>query len=434
MIAILIFAGRSTRFWPFREKSFFPICGSTLLQIQVERLRSAGFKEIVLVGGTHNVKNAKTLFPNMTFVEQKDLELGMRGALLSALPRCKKSSVFIVSANDMIDGKAYAHLRTKGAKLKEGGLILAKKVTSYFPGGYLSSKGRRITGIVEKPGEGNEPSDLVNIVAHVHADASVLLHALQKTVHAKDDGYELALDALFKEARYEAVSYVRNWQAVKYPWHLLNLLPLLLPAVSKPIIPKSCTVHRMAVIEGSVVLGENVKVMAHASVIGPCFIGDGTIVANNALVRGSSIGRDCVIGYNTEIARSVLGNDVWTHSSYVGDSVLGSDISLGAGTTTGNLRFDESIISSGVRGQAVLTGHTKLGSMIGDHCRTGIHTCISPGVKIGANSCINSNTLVTQDIPDGSFVKDGEVRPNKKLQAPPPDRGAFRSAFSGKRR
>ncbi len=434
MIAILIFAGRSTRFWPFREKSFFPMCGTTLLRIQVERLRSAGFKDIVLVGGAHNLKEAKTLFPKMTFVEQKDVTLGMRGALLSALPSCKKSAVLIVSANDVIDEKAYADLRAKGSKLKEGGLLLARKVTSYFPGGYLSTKGKRITGIVEKPGESNEPSDLVNIVAHVHADASVLLKTLKNIAHMKDDGYELALDALFQTLPYEAVPYTGNWQAVKYPWHLLDLLPLLLPKNAKPKIPKSCVIHRTAVIEGSVVLGENVKVMAHASVMGPCFIGDGTIIANNALVRGSSIGRNCVIGYNTEVARSVLGNDVWTHSSYLGDSVLGSDISLGAGTTTGNLRFDEGVISSIVQGQSVPTGHTKLGSMIGDHCRTGIHSCIAPGVKIGAGSFINSNVLVTTDVPDGSFVKNGEVRPNKKSQGPPPDRTAFRSALGGKDR
>jgi bifunctional UDP-N-acetylglucosamine pyrophosphorylase/glucosamine-1-phosphate N-acetyltransferase len=201
------------------------------------------------------------------------------------------------------------------------------------------------------------------------------------------------------------VSYEGVWQAVKYPWHMLSLLGILLPQNIKPKIDKSAKIHPTAVIEGAVVIGKNVKVFAHATVMGPCIIGDDTIIANNALVRGSSIGRRCVIGYNTEVARSVLADDVWTHTSYLGDSVLGSNISLGAGTTTGNLRLDESEISSVVSGESVSTGLGKLGVVLGSGCRTGIHTCFSPGVKIGAGSFINSATLVTQDIPDGSFVK-----------------------------
>lgn len=427
MLAILIFAGRSTRFWPLPEKSFFEVAGTTLLREQVKRLKEAGFKDkdILLVGGEHNLTQAKKAFPKLKLVKQQDLDLGMRGALLSALPHCKKQSVLVVSANDMIESGAYRILKFKGEKKPDGGLILARKVKTYFPGGYLTVKKNRITGIVEKPGAEKEPSDLVNIVAHVHANAATLLEALKKTTHTKDDGYEQALDTLFQKEVYEAVPYTGAWQAVKYPWHLLDLLPSLLPENSKPRIPKSCAVHRTAVIEGSVILGENVRVLAHASIIGPCIIGDGTIVANNALVRGSSIGKRCVIGYNTEIARSILGDDVWTHSSYVGDSLLASDVSLAAGTVTGNLRLDEEPILSTVKSEKVPTHRKKFGAIIGSGCRTGIHTCLLPGVKIGQNSFISSGSIIGADIPDGSFLKDGTCRPNRIRTSA--DRASFHS-------
>ncbi len=432
VLAILIFAGRSTRFWPLEEKSFFPVAGTTLIEEQVRRLRLGGIKNILLVAGKHNRAEAEVLFPDLKIVEQENLDLGMRGALLSSLPHAGNGPVTIVSANDLIDPKAYQDL-LKGTKtLKSGGLILARKVQSYFPGGYLTVRGKRITGIVEKPEPGSEPSDLVNIVAHVHTSGVELLDALKKVKPSRDDGYEIALDTLLKRHPYEAVPYEGIWQPVKYPWHLLAVLEELLPKAGKPKIHRSAKIHKTAVIEGAVVIGPNVKVFAHASVMGPCTIGEGSIVANNALVRGSSVGRNCVIGYNTEVARSVLGDDVWTHSSYLGDSVLGSNISLGAGTTTGNLRLDEGEITSVVGGKAVGTGRTKLGIILGSGCRTGIHTCFAPGVKIGGASFISSAVMVTKDVPEGSFVKaksagELDIRKNHSSPSSPASRSGFRS-------
>ncbi len=431
MIAVLIAAGRSKRFWPLSDKNVFPVCGTTLLAEQIRRLKKGGLTKIMVVAGDHNKAAYEELFPDLTIIEQENLDLGMRGALLSSLPRCGESPVMIVSGNDVIEPSAYAGLLKKSKRLKKGGLILARKVDSYFPGGYLSVKGNRITGIVEKPGKGKEPSDLVNIVAHVHMSASELLQALKSVKPTKDDGYEVALAKLFVTHPYEAVPYEGIWQPVKYPWHLLSLLPALLPSKGKPVIHRSATIHKTAVIEGPVIIGKNVKVFAHATIMGPCVIGDDTIIANNALVRGSSIGRKCVIGYNTEVARSIVGNEVWTHSSYVGDSIFGNNVSLGAGTTTGNLRLDEDVISSVVQSEAVETGLTKLGAIIGDHCRIGVHTCLSPGIKVGSGSFINSMTLVTKDIPDNSFAKMEHagnmiVRPNKTVASRPESRAVFR--------
>ncbi len=436
MRTLLIFAGRSTRFWPLQEKCFVSIGGKTILEHQVDRLRAAGLKDIVLVGGRHNLKQAKALFPKLKTIEQRDLSLGMRGAFLSALPHCGDKPVLLVSSNDVIDAQAYSDIVGRMKTSKVDGIILARKVREYFPGGYLKLRGKKIVSIVEKPGKGKEPSKLVNIVAHAHRDPKALLLALKHVRTDRDDGYEQALDQLFATKHYEALSYEREWQAIKYPWHLLQLLPLLLPTDGH--VDRSAEVHPSAVLQGPVVLANGVKVMAHATIVGPCTIGEETIIANNALVRGSSIGKRCVVGYNTEIVRSVVGNDVWTHSSYIGDSVIGENVSLGAGTTIGNLRLDEGEISSVIHNEVIETGLKKLGTIIGDHCRTGIHSCISPGVKIGRESFIGSNILLTADVPDQSFVKQNhvelDIRPNSKRTARPEDRAGYKSQITGKLR
>ncbi len=429
MHALLLLAGRSRRFWPLSEKALFPLCGKTLLEHQVERLKEGGITDIILVGGAHNLKDAQSVCPSLKAIEQEDLELGMHGALLSALPSLGNNPVLIVSSNDVIEPSAYAEL----LKVKDAnGVILARKVDRYFPGGYLTLEEERIAGIVEKPGEGKEPSDLVNIVAHVHRDASVLFDALKKVSSDKDDKYEVALQELFQSHNYVALPYEGSWQAVKHSWHLLPLLPLLLKDIKKPSIHKTASIHPTAVIEGNVVLEEGVRVLPHATIVGPCTIGAHSVIGNNALVRDSSVGRHCVIGYNTEVKGSVLADHVWTHSTYIGDSVVASNVSFGAGCVTGNLRLDEAEITSHWEGEHLPTGLTKFGTIIGPDCRIGIHTGINPGVKIGKGTFVSGGTFVIEDVPDESFVKMKEgvmnVKPNTAAAPKPQEREKYRKS------
>ncbi len=428
MQVLLLLAGRSKRFWPLSEKTLFPICGKTLLEHQIDRLNAAGLKKITLVGGAHNLKAAKKL-TGLPAIEQKELELGMRGALLSALPKIQKNEpVLIVSGNDVVDSDAYRLVTEKS----EGadGALLAKRMKEYFPGGYLSVKGKWITEIVEKPKPGKEPSKLVTIVAHVHNDPKALLAALNDVDTNHDDGYEQALSKLLRTKHYAAAAYDGAWQAVKYPWHLIPLLDLLLKQPSRASVHKTASVHTTAVIDGPVVLSEGVRVLPFATIVGPCVIGPRTIIGNNCLVRSSSIGADCVIGFGTEVKSSVLAEHVWTHMSYIGESVVGRNVAFGGGSITGNLRLDEGVIESRMGEDKISTGLTKFGAAIGNGCRLGIHVSTHPGVKIGSGSFVSSAATVGGDVPENSFVsmKNGEmvVRPNRTTANDPVDRKKYR--------
>lgn len=413
MKTLLLVAGQSKRFWPLAEKPLFPVCGKPLLAHVVERLERAGCSDIVFIGSANNLQDVQALYPDAMIVEQKNLKQGMRGALLNALPDCKNEDVLIVGSNDVIDPSGYHATIEAGKQAGRDGAILGQTVSRYFPGGYLSIEDNNITGIVEKPGEGKEPSNMVNIVCHYHSDASVLFAALNEIDDATDDGYgyESTLDALFRKYSYAPVPYDGVWQAVKYPWHLLHLLPILLADITAKHIDPSAQIHPSAIIEGNVVIGEGVRVLPHATIIGPCTIGAQSVIGNNALVRGSSIGEHCVIGYCTEVKSSILHSHVWTHSTYIGDSIIGTNVSFGAGTVTGNLRLDEGEVLSHVRDERLGTGLSKLGAIIGDHCRIGIRVGLNPGIKIGAHSFVSSGALVEQDLPERTFarMKKGEL-------------------------
>jgi bifunctional UDP-N-acetylglucosamine pyrophosphorylase/glucosamine-1-phosphate N-acetyltransferase len=427
----LLLAGRSQRFWPLTEKMFFPICGKTILAYQVDSLCRGGFHDITCISGHHNIDRVRALFPHLPCIEQEDLSLGMRGALLSALPLAGNEPVMIVGGNDVIDSSAFSLLAKELSGNNIDGAILAARVPSYFPGGYLVTENQRVQSIVEKPKPGQEPSDLVTIVAHAFKSPPLLLAALKQTAASRDDGYECALDVLFRSHIFHAVPYEGPWHPIKYPWHLLPLLSHLLQEDSKPMVHPTVSIHPSAVLEGNVHIEEGVHILPHATVKGPCFIGKRSVIANGALVRGASIGEDCVIGFSTEVKSSILSDHVWTHMTYIGDSVIGRNVSFGGGSLTGNLRLDEEIIHSTVQGVPLSTGLKKFGTAIGDDCRLGIRTCINPGVKIGTGAFIASGVVLSKDSPEGSYVsmKGGEVdvRPNRVPPPTPEGREAFRS-------
>src|SRR3989441_11980229 len=87
------------------------------------------------------------------------------------------------------------------------------------------------------------------------------------------------------------------------------------------------------------------------------------------------------------------------HLCYVGDSFLGNGTSLGAGTITANLKFNDSNVESRVKGKREDTGQRKLGAIFGDGAKTGINVSIFPGVKIGADAWIGPGAIVRADVP-----------------------------------
>ncbi len=416
MKVLLLAAGRSKRLKPIEDKNFLRFLGKPLIQHQIEQIRKAGLKDLIVVGGKHNLANLKKLagkikkdIRGMQFkiVEQKDLEAGMAGAVLAAEKLIGSGPVFIISANDVVDMEAYKSLLQAAKDIRYDSFIVGKKVNSYFPGGYLRVRtGGLITEIVEKPGEGKEPSKMVNLVLHFHRDAGRLVKILRETKSSRDDRYEAALQKLMKSGRkMKVVPYNGFWQPVKYPWHVITLMNYFLENLPTGRSgSKNIAIAASATIRGNVYLEEGVRVLENAVIVGPAYIGKNSIVATNALVRNSQVGENCVIGFGSEVARSFVGDNVWTHTNYIGDSIIGNNCSFGSGTVTGNLRLDEANIEVNISGEKIDSGTNKFGLITGDNVRCGINTSFMPGVKIGNNCFIGAGIIVPRDVEDNKYV------------------------------
>lgn len=409
MQVILLAAGQSTRLQPIEDKNLLEFGGKTLIEHQIAALKQAKLRDIVVVGNKFNlekIRQALKGYKNVAVAEQKDLKEGQKGGVLAGASVVKHKNVLVMSTNDVFDVKLFEDM-IKASKEKDvDGVIAGKKVSSYFPGGYLKLDGKGfLTDIIEKPGEGKEPSKLVNLVCHIFNDFPKFTKFLKEAKSKKDDKYEVALDNYIKKgkARLMAHTYKGEWRAIKYPWHIIDLMNHFLETQT-PKIDRSAKIAKSALIEGNVVIEKNVQVLHNAVIKGPAYIGEGSVIANNALVRSSMIGKNCVVGYSTEIGRSYLNHDVWMHSNYIGDSIIDYNVSFGAGTVLGNLRFDEKNVKVNIKKDRMDTGRNKFGAIIGSGVRFGINSSTNPGVKIGKDCFIGGNVLVEKDVENGKLV------------------------------
>jgi UDP-N-acetylglucosamine diphosphorylase/glucosamine-1-phosphate N-acetyltransferase len=135
---------------------------------------------------------------------------------------------------------------------------------------------------------------------------------------------------------------------------------------------------------GAVVMDQGSEIRSGTRLEGPIYIGPGTRVLGGFL-RASVFGPECRV--RGEIVASVfLGFANKSHDGFVGHSVVGPWVNLGAGTTTSNLKNTYGPVRLEVDGQRIDTGRLNVGSLIGDHAKTAIGTLLATGTVISAGA------------------------------------------------
>ena len=149
--------------------------------------------------------------------------------------------------------------------------------------------------------------------------------------------------------------------------------------------------------DAPIFIGEGTEIDPSVYIEGPAIIGRNCAIRHGAYLRANVIlGDGAVVGHTTELKNTVMLEDAHApHFAYLGDSILGARVNLGAGTKLSNLAVTSKpdsqtgkrpTIQLAIDGQDYDTGLTKFGAILGDDAQTGCNTVTNPGVLIGART------------------------------------------------
>lgn len=160
-------------------------------------------------------------------------------------------------------------------------------------------------------------------------------------------------------------------------------------------------------------IGEGTVIEPGVMIQGPCIIGKHCVIRHGAYIRESVLCGDyCQIGHSAELKHSILLDyAAATHFVYVGDSILGNRVNLGAGVKCANLRLDRSDVSVLIKGEKIKTGLKKFGAIVGDLVQIGCNSVLNPGALVGRESFAYPLMNLAGLIPPRSQVSAKGVQP-----------------------
>jgi UDP-N-acetylglucosamine diphosphorylase / glucose-1-phosphate thymidylyltransferase / UDP-N-acetylgalactosamine diphosphorylase / glucosamine-1-phosphate N-acetyltransferase / galactosamine-1-phosphate N-acetyltransferase len=414
MRAVILTAGEGTRMRPLtltRPKTMLPVGGKPLLEYNVEALRDAGIKDITMVVGYQKeavkeyFNDGNDLGININYVTQEE-RLGTAHAIGKVTDAMETDDdAIIVTNGDIILGNALIKsLINKYNESKAQSILVLTEVDDPSSFGVVELEGDHIKDIVEKPSPGEAPSNLIN--AGIYLFDRSIFSAIEITEKSERGEYEITDSLKIQINQGKKVLGLKSqdkWIDVGRPWEFLELNEHFLEESESEIegeIEDGATIH------GPIILKKGSIIRAGTYIIGPVYIGENCDIGPNTFLRKhTSIGNDVNVGNAVEIKNSIImdGTNV-NHLSYVGDSIIGADCNIAAGTNIANLRFDDGGVKVTVKGQRIDSGRRKMGVIFADGVKTGINSSFNPGVTVGLNSSVGSGAIIYRDIPDNKVV------------------------------
>ena len=222
-------------------------------------------------------------------------------------------------------------------------------------------------------------------------------------------------DSLFPSLNKDNLSTIPTFPVRQPVWYLLsekfdNSLKLQIAALQSSnlnlidltTLPKQITFDES---NGPVMIEAGAVIEPSSHFIGPCFVGENAIVRHGAYIRENSwICSTAVVGHCSEIKHSVLLPGAKApHFNYVGDSILGGGVNLGAGVKLSNLRNDGGEVYLRIGDSRLASGLRKFGAILGEGCQLGCNAVTNPGTVLGNGSIVSPNVTIT-GIHDASSV------------------------------
>ena len=431
--AIILAAGKSSRFNTGRTKLLEKMCGQELILYPIKAIESLSVPTIVVVG--HQKEEIQqtitsTIGDSATFIHQEEAH-GTAHAILTTRDRWYKDHLLIMHGDmplvtsTLLQDLYQQHIEHKaaisfviahnadpalggyGRVLKQEKKINVLESTTYDAhelccvnaGIYIVEKNFLETVIQELELRESHKECTFSSIINIASEQGLMIH----TINAPFD-YVRGINTL---QELWATEHIKRSELIKY-WmecgvhfpsaHTVQIdLPVTIGSGSyigsgvhltgKTIIGNSCTIHEFSSIDSSIISDET-TIFAH-SIIKDSYVGTHAKIGPFAHIKEqSSIGNHCVIGNFVEIKKSSLESHTKAkHLSYLGDAIIGSNVNIGAGTITANHN-----------------GVTKNKTTIKDKAYVGAHSTLVAPITLGEGAFTAAGSVITHDVPANALA------------------------------
>jgi bifunctional UDP-N-acetylglucosamine pyrophosphorylase/glucosamine-1-phosphate N-acetyltransferase len=417
MKAVILAAGQSSRFKPLsdnRHKGLTEVLGKPIIEHTIEELGNIGVDEVIVVQGSDK-RFEQGLDVEADFVVQENPE-GMGHALRQA-ENLLDDRFLVLNPYHATSSHIIKELIAKSERENTDLGFVSRKTDNPEDYGILHLEEGKAVGVTEKPQKGEAPSDK-RIVGMYLLNEKIFNY--MDEVETWEYQFEDALDLQASNTPGSVLEIEEETSSIKYPWNLFEFLEELMEDAESNI-SRNAEIAESAEIVGDVIIEEESKIHEGAVIKGPVYIGKNVTVGNNTVVRDHvALERGVTIGANTEVKNSVFQPGSSLHSEYFGDSIVGRDTKIGAGTITANRKFrkdgarpeiDSELIGKDYKEN---TGRTFMGAVIGDNVDIGVNVSLMPGVQIGSDAKIGPETVVHENVNQGEtvFVDQRKIRKN----------------------
>jgi glucose-1-phosphate thymidylyltransferase len=387
--AVILAAGEGQRLRPFtvnKPKAMLSIAGRPILSYVIKSLAESGIRNIILVVGYRKEQVLDWLSLNepsgveITYLTQEN-QLGTAHALAQA-ESFVDDEFLVLHGDKLIEAATIAGFITVSPQA-----IMAKRVDNPGRYGVLTTEKGILKSITEKPKEPS--SNLIN--TSVYAFSKKVFEFIEPELDIPDVLNKMITSGTTVQA-YETEA---TWLDVVYPWDILNLNRVVLQRFSPSL---SGQVEAFVNIKGPVGIGKGTVIHSNSYLAGPLTIGTNCDIGPHVcLLPATSIGDNVVISPFTEIANSVIGNDVIIGSSCtIQDAVIDQACNIKGHLTACSGDAEVEINSEHYLVHA--------GAMLGEGCTLDYGVVCQPGVILGNHSQVQAMKLIKGRLPDRSLV------------------------------
>ena len=421
--AIILSAGKSRRFSSSMPKFMQILSGQPIVDYNLDVLNKIKIIDKIEIISSQNYSSFFKQRKIITFIQSP---IDGTGGALKQFYNSKKLNYdyFIIMLSDtpVFDNNLISNFIKKGIKSKSDISVLAQKIKNPFGYGRIIYEKHKFKKILEEK-DCSEEEKKINIIntGIFLISKNAIKNVNQIKRNKNNEFYITDLIDISRKNNLNLSVYLNKGLTIQgvntqadlnqldssYQNYLKENLIKKGIRIIQPdtvYIENNVKIDKGVIIEPNVIIKSGVKIKENSliksfSYLEGCSIGRNCIIGPFARVRPEAMFEDNVkVGNFVEIKKSKLSKGVKVnHLSYIGDSNIGKNTNIGAGTITCN--YD---------------GKNKLSCKIGNNCFIGTNSSIVAPVKIGNNAYVAAGSVITKNISNNQFSISRADQKNKK--------------------